>query len=74
MIMTQEQLRQIVVAGGGLTLDATTLTFDQLRSLGAAAHLGKTSITLTRVAGLTAGQLAELAALAPGLMTFDLTG
>jgi hypothetical protein len=71
MIITAEQLRQIAGAGGGLTLDASALTFNQLRDLAAAAHGGKAQLTLKNFANLTAGQLTELAGLAPGLITFD---
>ncbi len=73
MIFTIEQLKQVTGSGGGLVIDASTLTFNQIRDVSAAASGGKARITLKNVSGLTAGQLHELAALAPGLIVFDLT-
>jgi len=74
MIITMEQLIQIAAAGGGLTLDASAFTFNQLRDVATAADGGKARLTLKNFANLTAGQLTELAGLAPGLITFDLSG
>lgn len=73
MIMTTGQLVAIAAAGGGLVLDASALTFTQLRDVSAAAASGHAAITVRNVPNLTAAQLAELARLAPGLITFDLT-
>jgi hypothetical protein len=73
MIITTEQLKQIVVAGGGLTLDASKMTFNQLKEIVPAANGSKANITLKNFSGLTAAQLQELASLAPSLIAFDLT-
>ena len=73
MVMTLEQLKRIAGAGGGFVIDATTLTFNQIRDLSAAAEAGKARITIKKVSGMTAGQLEELAGLAPGLLVFDLS-
>ncbi|HEY6759966.1 MAG TPA: hypothetical protein VI318_10760 [Baekduia sp.] len=74
MILTVEQLRRIVEAGGALVLDASAFTFAQLRVIvAAAASHGAATVTLHHVANLTAAQLTELSAAAPGLVTFDLT-
>ncbi len=73
MIFTIEQLKQVTGSGGGLVLDASTLTFNQIRDVTAAANGGKARITVKNLSGLTAGQLHELALLAPGLIVFDLT-
>lgn len=73
MIFSTEQLVEIATAGGGLTMDASTLTFNQIRAITAAANVGKAKITLKKVSGLTWFQLKELGALAPGLITFDQT-
>jgi hypothetical protein len=73
MILTIEQLKQIVSAGGGLSLDASTMTFQQLKEIVGATSGTKSSITLKNLSGLTAGQLRELAGLAPGVLAFDLT-
>ena len=73
MIFTQQQLTAIAQAGGGLTVDASTLTFEQLRALAIAADGGKAVIVVKNVSGLTAAQLQTLAAEAPGLISFDLT-
>lgn len=73
MIITSQQLEQIARAGGGMVLDATTLTFNQLRGIVTAAGAGNAKITLKNLSALTAGQLEELAGLAPALVTFDLS-
>jgi hypothetical protein len=73
MIITNEQLKHIVAAGGGLVVDASTMTFGQLRDLVAAAPSSKATITIKNFAAMTAGQLNEIASLAPGLVVFDLT-
>jgi hypothetical protein len=72
MIITSEQLKQIVGAGGGLIIDASTLTLNQLRDIVSAASANKASITVKNLSGLTAAQLKDLATLAPGLVVFDL--
>ena len=73
MIMTNEQLKQIVLAGGGLVIDASTMTYNQLREIASAAAAGDAQITLYKLSGLTAAELREMAMLAPRLITFDLT-
>jgi hypothetical protein len=73
MIMTNEQIKQIVLAGGGLVIDASTMTFNQIKDISSAANTSKARITVKNIAELTALQLKELAALAPGLIVFDLT-
>lgn len=75
MILSIAQLRKIVRAGGGLYLDASEFTLDQLTELANAAQAGaKGSIALRNVAGMSAAQLATLAALAPGLVSFEISG
>jgi len=73
MIITAEQLAQLAQAGGGLELDASAWTFSQIRAIATAAMAGHAKITLKTFGNLTAVQLSELAALAPGLITFDFT-
>ena len=73
MILTDRQLNAIVLAGGGLVVDAPTLTFNQLRELAASAHDGNAELVVKNVGGLTADQLQTLAAAAPGRISFDLT-
>jgi len=73
MIVTNEQLKQIASVGGGLVIDASTMTFNQIRGIIAAANIGNAQITLKNLSGLTAVQLSQLANLAPGLIAFDLT-
>ncbi len=73
MIVTNEQLKTIVAAGGGLVLDASAFTLNQLREIVAAAPPNKASLTLKNLSGLTSDQLLELATLAPGLIVFDLS-
>lgn len=73
MIITAEQLKEIATAGGGFTLDASAMTFNQIRDIVAGANAGKAKITIKNVSGLTAIQLKELASAAPGLVVFDVT-
>ena len=74
MILTNHQLNAIVKAGGGIVVDAPTLTFNQLRELAGSAHDGKAQLVVKNVAALTADQLLALASVAPGLISFDLSG
>jgi len=75
MIFTIEQLKQITSTGGGLVIDASAMTFNQIRDVSAAANAGKAKLTVKNFSmTLTAQQLSDLAALAPGLIVFDLTG
>jgi hypothetical protein len=73
MILTNEQLSEIVGAGGGLILDGATLTLSQLRGIVSAAITNKGSIIVKNPSGLTAAQLKDLALLAPGQIVFDFT-
>jgi hypothetical protein len=73
MIITTDQLKQIVAIGGGLILDASEMTFNQLKDILSAANGSKAQITLKNLSGLTAMQLQELSSLAPSLIAFDLT-
>lgn len=73
MILAHEQLRSILAAGGGLVVDAPTMTVVQLRSLCGAAAAGGGQLTIRNCSGLGATLLIELAALAPGRVAFDLT-
>jgi hypothetical protein len=74
VILTILQLKRIAKAGGGLSLDASLFTFNQLADIvGAAGAGGKGSVSLRSVAGLNATQLAELAEIAPGLVSFEIS-
>jgi hypothetical protein len=73
VILTDHQLNAIVLAGGGLVVDAPTLTFNALHTLAVSAEDGKSQLVVKNVAGLTAEQLQTLAAAAPGRISFDLT-
>jgi hypothetical protein len=73
MIITTEQLKAIVGAGGGVILDATTMTFNQMKEVSIAAQTANAHITIKKIGALTAAQLIEIATLAPGLVWFDLT-
>lgn len=74
MILSTVQLVEIAAAGGGLTMDASKMTFTEMHAIVTAANMGKAKITLKKVSELTWIQLKQLGALAPGLITFDLTG
>jgi hypothetical protein len=71
MIISIEQLKKIVGAGGGVVLDASTMTFSQLKEVAESPHSGKAAITLRNISGLTAAQLSELATAAPRLIVFE---
>jgi hypothetical protein len=73
VILTDHQRNAIALAGGGLVVDAPTLTFNELHALAVSAHDGKAQLVLKNVAGLSADQLQRLAAAAPGRISFDLT-
>jgi hypothetical protein len=73
MILTHEQLKAIVLAGGALVLDASTMTFDQMRDIAAAASSAHTQLAVKNLSGMTPGQLKALATIAPGLISFDMT-
>jgi hypothetical protein len=73
VIRTDRQLNSIAQAGGGLVVDAPTMTFNQLHDLATAANNGNAQLVIKNVAGLTTEQLRALAAIAPGLISFDLT-
>ena len=64
MILTLEQQQAILRAGGGMVLDASAYTFNQLLDLASAAKTGPARIELRRVSGLTQGQMLELAIVA----------
>jgi hypothetical protein len=73
MIITIDQLAQLISSGGCVVLDASTYTFIQLRQFATAANTSKAQIKLIKLSGYTAQQLTELSTLAPKLITFDLT-
>ena len=74
MILGHEQLAAILTSGGGLVVDAPTMTIVQLRALCRATAAGGGQLTIKNCSALGAALLIELAALAPGLVTFDLSG
>jgi hypothetical protein len=74
VILTHEQLKAILAAGGGVVVEAPMMTVVQLRALCTAAAAGGGSLTIKRCSALDAALLVELASLAPGRVTFDLTG
>jgi hypothetical protein len=73
LILTDRQLNAIVLAGGGLVVDAPMLTFNELHALAVSAQDGKAQLVVKNVGGLTAEQLQTLASVAPGRISFDLT-
>jgi hypothetical protein len=75
MILTIVQLKQIALAGGGLSLDASQFTYNQVKEIIEAAQAGgKALISLHNVIGLNVTQLVALATLAPGLVMFEIAG
>ncbi|WP_445143325.1 hypothetical protein [Dyella sp. Tek66A03] len=73
MIMTIDQLKQVLASGGNLMLDGTSMTLSQIKDLASQAKPSGAKITIKRVGDYTPVQLEQVAALAPGLITFDLT-
>ena len=73
MILTHEQLKAIVTAGGSLVVEAPLMTVVQLRALCTAVAAGGGSLTIRNCSGLGAPLRVELAAMAPGHVGFDLT-
>jgi hypothetical protein len=74
VILTHEQLKAILTAGGGLVVEAPLMTVVQLRALCTAAAAGGGSLTIKHCSALGAPLLVELAALAPRRVAFDLSG
>jgi hypothetical protein len=74
VILTHEQLKAVLTAGGGLVVDAPTMTVVQLRALCTAAAAGGGSLTIRNCSALGAPLLVELAGLAPGHVAFDPSG
>ena len=73
MILTTIQLKAIATSGGGLVLDASTLTYVQLKELCLAASVGGGSLMFKHCGDLTGDQLIALARIAPKLVVFDHT-
>lgn len=73
MIFTIEQLCLVAEVGGGLVLDASNFTFNQMADICAAAVTGHASVIFHHVSALTIHQLQALASAAPGLVSFDVT-
>lgn len=73
MIITIEQYKEIIAAGGSIVLDSPSLTLKQISELATAANTAKVRITLKNVSALSAAHLKQLATLAPGYITIDLT-
>ena len=74
MILTHEQRKAILTAGGGLVVEAPLMTVVQLRALCTAVAAGGGSLTIRNCSALGAQLLVELAALAQGHVAFDLSG
>jgi hypothetical protein len=71
MVLTLEQQKAILSAGGGMALDASSYTFNQLLDLAGAAKTVPTTIILRRIAGLTQNQMLLIALANPGHVLFD---
>src|SRR4051794_34462687 len=71
MVLSLEQQQAILRAGGGMALDASSYTFNQLLDLAKAAKTIPTRLTLRRIAGLTQDQMLKIALANPGHVLFD---
>lgn len=71
--ITFQQMQTIVAAGGGLVLDATTLTTQIMHMLAAAAAPSGARLTFFQVGHLTAQELQMVAQAGQGQVVFDLT-
>lgn len=73
MILTIDQIRTIVAAGGGVTINGSAFTLNQLKQVAAAAGPANVLVTIKNVGNLTPQNMKNIAALAPGKIVFDLT-
>jgi hypothetical protein len=71
--ITFQQMQLIVAAGGGLILDATTLTSQIMQMLASAAGTSGASLTFFQVGHLSAQELQLIAQAGKGHVVFDLT-
>jgi hypothetical protein len=73
MILSVNQLSDLLAAGGNLVLDAPMFTLNDLARLATGAAKGKVTLTLRNVDAMTQPHLKEIAAVAPGHVVFELS-
>jgi hypothetical protein len=73
MIITNEQFKEIIIAGAGFVIDSPTMSLRDIKQIAEQAGKSRVRITLKNVSALTADHLKQIAALAPGYITIDLT-
>jgi hypothetical protein len=73
MILTRAQRNAVLLAGGSLVISGSQLTLPQLREMAAAVAKSTGTITIKNVGYVSAAQLKQLAALAPGKLIFDIS-
>jgi len=66
-----EDLIRIVAAGGGMRLDGSKRSTDELVSIAAAASMRTSRLTLTGLDGRTTDELVRIAAAGNGSVFFD---
>jgi pyruvoyl-dependent arginine decarboxylase (PvlArgDC) len=74
MILTMTHMKAIFAAGGGLVVDASKMTPNQLHEMVAALpanHVAR--LTLKNTSSIIPQHLATLSALAPGQIVFDVS-
>lgn len=74
MILTMTHVKAIFEAGGGLVVDASKMSPNQIRDMVAALPANKAArLTLKNTASIIPQHLVTLSALAPGQIVFDVT-
>ncbi len=73
MMITTVQLRKIIAAGGGVVVDGSRTTMQQLKEIATEAVKSNVKITIRNATNITSHHLEQLASMAPGLITFALT-
>jgi len=74
MIITLVQLIKIISAGGNLVINGSDWTLGQLKEMAkAAGAAGNSTLLIKNIANITPEHLGQIAALAPGKISFELT-
>jgi hypothetical protein len=71
MVMTVDQIVQLVAAGGGIRVNARGKTLDQLVRIAAAASHRQAKIVIKNTSFFTCDQLVSIASAGKGCVFFD---
>lgn len=72
MAKTTTDLKDIVILGGGISIDATTKTSTDLKDIARLANTSGATIIIRNADGKTSTDLKDIARLAPGKVIFEL--